>query len=724
MIKEIDICAHMLSDRRNLATAFRMLMVPVTCCIFFKDSIIVQRLVARLSVVLFLFLFNLANAWTGELDVLPGEIDGVKPSGMMRTYLLGQMEEPIQRWKEDYEKRLTAEEIAGYQRRMRELVLQAIGGLPERTPLNPQITGTVVRPGYRAEKIVFESQPKHYVTALLFLPDAERFKPPYPGVIVPCGHNILAKEYEVYQSMGALLALSGMVGLVIDPIDQGERGQYLGEGGWPEISSVSGHINAGIGSILLGQNAARFEIWDDMRAIDYLQSRDEVDPRRIGCAGCSGGGTQTSYMMALDERISAAAPSCYLTSMYRLLTTYGAQDSEQNIFGQLAFGLEHADWIMMRASTPVLICAATKDAFDIGGTWDTFRYAKRLYSRMGFAERLDIMENDVIHSYGPGHREGTARWMSRWLLGKDQVITEPKIELLTNEECRCTPKGQVMLLPGARSVYDLNEDRENKLAELRKVKWAAGDRAELLAEVRRLAGIRRLEELPKPRVELIGNVVRDGYNIEKLVIEHEEGIVLPALLFLPENPKPAAAVLYVHQQGKAFDAGPDGPIERLVRGGKMVLAVDLRGTGETQAALSGNLYNDEFREASIAYLLGRSYVGMRAEDVLVCARYTAERIGQGENKVELIAVGSVGIAALHAAVLEPKLFATVHLSQMLKSWATTIHGRLNTNQMANVIHRSLEHYDLPDLMEVLSERLTVERPVDAMGENIDKEIKK
>ncbi len=658
-------------------------------------------------------IFACSNVRAGELDVLPGEIEGVKPGGMMKGHLLGKIEQPIQRWKNDYEKRKTPQAIAAYQSQMREWVLQAIGGLPERTPLQAQVTGTVRRPGYRVEKILFQSQPKHFVTGLLFLPDAEQFKPPYAGVISPCGHNPLAKEQEVYQSMGATLAINGIAGLVIDPIDQGERGQYLGEGGWPKLSSVSGHINVGIGSILLGRNTARFEIWDDMRAIDYLQSREDIDPKRIGCAGCSGGGTQTSYMVALDDRISAAAPSCYITSMERLLPTRGPQDCEQNLFGQLAFGLEHADWLMMRAPCPTLICAATKDAFDIGGTWETFRYVKRLYSRMGFPERVDILEDDVIHSYKAGHRVGTTQWMSRWLLGKDRHIATPKIELLSKEECRCTPQGKTMLLPGARSVYDLNEDYERELAKQRKAKWAAGERAELLAEVRRLAGVRKLSELPKPRVESRGTLVRNGYKIEKLLIEPEAGVALPALLFLPEKPKSGDVVLYVHERGKSQDAGVGGPIELLVRAGTTVLAVDVRGTGETQAKQSDRGYSDEFKDASLAYLLGRSYVGMRAEDVSVCARYAAQRTGA--DGMRLIAVGNVGIPVLHAAALEPQLFDSVRISGMLKSWATIIHGRLNQNQMPNVVHGALEHYDLPELMNTLGAKIAVGGPVDAMG---------
>ncbi len=629
-----------------------------------------------------------ASAVAGDdLDAPPEKIEGGSPDGMMRRYLLRQVDQAAQRWKDDYEKRKSPAEIAAYQKRLREKFLEAIGGLPDRTPLEPQVTGAIVRPGYRVEYVLFQSQPKHYVTALLFLPDVERFPPPYPGVIVPCGHALPAKGHPEYQSIGALLALNGMAALVYDPIDQGERGQYLGEGGWPKLWGVAAHIAVGTGSILLGRNTARFEIWDGMRAIDYLQSRPEIDPQRIGCTGNSGGGTQTAYLMALDDRIRAASPSCYITSLPRLLTTIGPQDSEQHVFGQLAFGADHADLIMMRAPSPVLICAATKDFFDISGTWDAFRCAKRLYTRMGLAERVDILENDATHNYNTLQREGTARWMSRWLLGKDQAITEPPITLLTEKECRCTPDGQVMALPGARSVYDLNEDCENEFARQRASSWANGDRAALLQQVRRLAGIRQLSELPNPQIEMLGTVTRQGYSIEKLLIKPEEGITLPALLFVPERPKPNSVVLYLHQRGKAADGSP---IERLVQNGESVLAVDLRGTGQTQPATSDSGYSNEYRDAYLAYLLGRSHVGMRAEDVLVCARYAEDRAGGGrEGAVQLVAVGNVGIPALHAAALEPSLFRNVKLSGTLVSWSNVIHNRLNKGLAVSVVHGAL-----------------------------------
>jgi dienelactone hydrolase len=622
------------------------------------------------------------------------------PQAMTAHYLQWRAEMDFRRRSAEYEARKTPEQIAAYQKNLREMFLEAIGGLPERTPLAPQITGVVKREGYRVEKTIFESQPKHFVTALLFLPEAPAFKPPYPGVLIPCGHAKNAKGHEEYQSMGALLALNGMAALVYDPIDQGERGQYLGKGGWPELWGTRAHSLYGVHFVLLGQNTARFEIWDGMRAIDYLQSRPEIDPKRIGCTGNSGGGTQTSYLMALDERIVAAAPSCYLCGFPALLRTIGPQDAEQNIFGQFAFHMDHADYITMRAPRPVLICTATKDFFDVGGAWETFRAAKRLYTRQGFAERVDLMENDAEHNYNQTQREGAARWMSRWLLGKDQPIVEPKLKLLSEEEYRCTPSGQVMLLPGARSVYDLNEDCEKRLAAQRAVIWN-GDRAAALTKFRGVAITSWIEPPPKAKFTSVRTINTADRRIEQLLIEPETGIVLPAVKVAMQNVKKSdRIVLVVHQQGKAAAVAAT---ESFLKAGATVLAVDLRGVGQTKAA-------NEWNDAYTAYLLGRSIVADRAEDILACVRRVKDQ--QPGDKLTLVAYGHVGIPALHAAAVAPDLFDSVKIVGSLHSWSDLLRVRLTDVSMSDVIHGALAVYDLRDLAATLGGKLTLEEPAD------------
>ena len=159
-----------------------------------------------------------------------------------------------------------------------------------------------------------------------------------------------------------------------------------------------------------------------MRAIDYLQSRSDNNPDLIGVTGNSGGGTQTSYLMALDDRIKVAAPSCYLHNL-NSQTKNSMGDAEQNIFGQLAFGMDHPDYVLMNAPRPVKILAATKDFFKIDAVWETFRLLKRYYTDIGYSENVDILENDAGprpnrpdrakkgHRHHP-HLDGDHRWFN------------------------------------------------------------------------------------------------------------------------------------------------------------------------------------------------------------------------------------------------------------------------------------------------------------------------
>ncbi len=510
------------------------------------------RPLSAVAIVLAIF----SQAVAGDLTVLTKEIGGDVPSEMMHGYLMGLAEAALDRRDAEYEKLKTPEDLVAYQKGMRQFYVDQLGGFPKRTPLNAKVVEKLVGNGYRIEKVIYESQPKLFVTALLYLPKTE---PPYPGVLVPCGHSGNGKASEAYQSVCILLAKNGLAALCYDPIEQGERYQLLDEKGRPLVGGTLGHSIVGVGSTLLGRNTATYRIWDGMRSIDYLQSRPDIDPKRIGCTGNSGGGTLTSYLMALDERIACAAPSCYLTSTRRLLEVCGPQDAEQNIHAQVSRGMTHADYVMMRAPKPTLMCTATHDFFPIDGSWISFREAKRFYGRLGFAERVDLIETDAQHGFSTQLRVGAVRWMRRWLLKIDDAITETEPTILTDEEARCTPRGQVMLIEGARTTYDINNDLEKQLSAVRKKFWQTTGKREALAAVRRITGIRHLAELPRPSCEKVGELKRDGYRIEKLVLRPEPGIWLPALAFLPDRPN-GNACLYLHDKGKQVDAAAGGPI--------------------------------------------------------------------------------------------------------------------------------------------------------------------
>lgn len=611
-----------------------------------------------------------------------------------------------------------------YRDRRRSFFLERLGGFPDRTPLNAKTVERMTFDDYTMEKVIFESRPDFPVTAALYLPNSP---PPYPAVLVPCGHAPNGKAYESYQRVSILLAKNGIAALCFDPIGQGERVQILDEAGKPRFGSTVEHTLLGVGCILLGQNTAMYEIWDGMRGIDYLESRREIDPKRIGCTGNSGGGTQTSYLMALDPRVYCAAPNCYITSFSRLLPTIGPQDAEQNIHGQLAFGLDHADYIIMRAPRPTLISAATRDFFDIRGTWDSFREAKQFYGTLGFSERVEIAEFDTEHSYSKGHREATVRWMRRWLLGKDDPITEPEFPVLSDEQMQCTPEGQVLKLPGSKSAFELNSEFADRLAKGREGHRKKTSRKENLDEIREIAGIRPLEDLPSVVVESAGAIQREGYRIEKLRLVTDGKVPLAALAFIPDHPG-ADVALYLNGEGSAAAAGPGGPIEAIVKQGRAVLAVDLRGLGETYPTGSNAFkpsFGSDWQNLFLAYLLGKSYVGMRAEDVAVCARLARTFSPEGvklppaPRKVHLIATGAAAIPALHAAALEPDLFASARFERTIRSWDEIVRTPVTRDQLAGAIHGALRAYDLPDLRAMLPEEWrTMVDPVDGAGDPV------
>jgi len=620
---------------------------------------------------------------------------------MMNRFLMAQAYEALDRRAVAYEQIKTAEDISTWQAQRREFFLAQLGPFPARGPLNPRTAGVLPGDGYRIEKVIFDSQPGHHITANLYLPSGSG---QHPAVLLPCGHDNEGKAAGSYQRAGILMARHGLAVLCYDPISQGERYQALDAEGKPLSHPTAEHTTVDMGSILLGTSTARYRIYDGMRALDYLESRPEIDATRLGCTGCSGGGTLTSYLMALDPRVACAAPVCFLTSLRRLLETLGPQDGEQNIHRDVMDGLDHADFIIMRAPKPTLLGVATRDFFDIEGAWDTFRQAKRIYGRLGFPERVELAEADEQHGYTAPLRVAVARWMRRWLLGVDEPITETDVPVRAPKELWCTPQGQVMLLEGERSVYQINAALGHEMEEARAAGWAAQSPDQRRAVVREAAGIRPLAELSPVTAQRLAVTPLGAGRVETWLLSPEPGIWLSALLFAPATDG-GEACLYLHGGGKEADAGENGPIAARVAAGQTVLALELRGQGDEAL---GKLHKNWL----LAYRLGRSYVGMRAEDILACAHWLAAQGAPDRPKaVHLVAVGEPGPAALHAAALEPEAWASVTLRHSLAAWADLLPAAdACLANMVNLIHGALRVYDLPDLTALVGEKLKIIDP--------------
>ena len=646
---------------------------------------------------------SLAASAAEDLRVIPDESGRPAASAMLHEHLKQQCKDALEHRLAEYEKVKTDDDARRWQAARREFFLRQLDGLPPHPKHVPaQVTGTLSGDGFRVEKILFESRPGLHVTGLLYLPLT---KPPYPAMLLACGHADNGKAYKEYQQVSMLVAQNGIAAFCYDPISQGERSQLLDANGKRVHHCVNQHTLVGIGCILLGTNTARYRIYDGMRALDYLLQRPEIDGRRIGVAGNSGGGTESSYLMALDERIYAAAPGCYLTTFARLLDSSGPQDAEQNIFAQIGFGMDEADYVCMRAPRPTLICASTRDAtFDIVGTWETFRQAKRFYARLGLPERVDLCETDDRHGMVLQLREGTARWMSRWLLGRDVPITEGELKAFDEPQTYVTPKGQILALPGEKSVFALSQEAERQLAAARRKLWSENPPKTMLCKVAHAAGIRPLANLPQPKLERRGSIERAGYRIEKWLLQPEAGIPVPALAFVPPQPD-GEAYLYLHEAGKTAETQA---IESLVRQGHLVLAVDPRGVGETEAKHKREWYRQLFGpngcEFFLSYLLGQPLVGMQAEDILLAARFLAHYDAR-PRKVHLMATGRIGVAALHAAAVESDQFTSVSLTRTLSSWTDLVGEPSAPDYLPTVVHGALKLYDLPDLVRSLGDKI-------------------
>jgi dienelactone hydrolase len=621
----------------------------------------------------------------------------------------------------------TPEQITQRQNELKAFLERSLGELPDRERVESKIVGTLHHEGYDVEKLILQSRDRHHITANLYLPHG---KPPFPGVLVPCGHTANGKAGDTYQQICILLARNGMAALCYDPIGQGERVQKLDASGRPAIAqgSTTEHTMAGIGALLVGRQTATYRVWDGLQALNYLAHDTRIDPRRIGCTGNSGGGTMTAYLMALDDRIAVAAPSCYITSLDRLFATIGPQDAEQNITGQVAAGLDHADFVTMRAPRPTLLCVGTQDFFDIQGSWDTFREVKLIYGRLGFGERVEIFESDEPHGFTSPRRVASARWLRRWPLKSDDAIMEPHLPIAQEKDLQCTPSGQVLNLRDELSVFDLNAQREEKLRSARATFCRRASASEFRSRIKELLGLRGRG--PGPRILRVMQENRTALHlIRKLEMETEPGITLALAEVIPDWPDRKAPILVKLGTDHQRELAHGGPVERSVRRGQRVVLAEMRGMSErgtaTEPARPGSPLGQNVKEAFLSLHIGRPLLGQRVFDLLCLVESLRSNLRPNQFEgFELEATGPAGLAVLHAAALDEEgLIRGIALTKTLCSWADVVRQGVSRNQLACVVPGVLEFYDLPDLAARLEPLpLEIRQSVDAVGQPISRSM--
>lgn len=358
----------------------------------------------------------------------------------------------------------TKADAEAYVKSVQERIRESFGPFPERTPLNPQITGVVDRDTYKIEKLIFESRPGFLVTANVYVPKGRKF--PVPGVIGTCGHSTNGKAAEAYQSFAQGLARQGYVCLIYDPISQGERLQYPDE----HLKSkhrpgVGEHLYGGNQQFLVGEFLGMWRAWDGIRALDYLLTREEVDPKHLGVTGNSGGGTMTTWLCGLEQRWTMAAPSCFVTTFRRNMENELPADTEQCPPKVLSLQLDHADFLAAMAPKPVIILAKERDFFDARGAEEAYARLKRIYQLLGAEENISLFIGPTYHGYSQENREAMYRWFNR-ATGASSAETEPEITIEPDETLLCAPQGQVVNLK-SRPIYEFTRELSEQFAHKR-----------------------------------------------------------------------------------------------------------------------------------------------------------------------------------------------------------------------------------------------------------------
>ncbi len=586
-----------------------------------------------------------------------------------------------------------------YVAHVRKEIRRAFGPSPARTPLAPRITGRLERDGYVVEKVIYESRPGFLVTANLYLP---RTKDRRPAVLGVCGHSDAGKAAAPYQSFAQGLARLGYVVLIIDPIGQGERSQY----GDKPSGGVREHLLAGNQQFLVGEFLGAWRAWDGIRGLDYLLSRPEVDARHIGVTGNSGGGTLTTWIVALDERITMAAPSCFVTTFRRNLENELPADTEQCPPGVLAAGLDHADFIAAMAPRPVILLGKKSDFFDPRGTAEAFRRLRRIYKLLGAEDRIQMVLSPGQHGYAQDSRTEMYRWFNRWTK-VSSAQDEPTLQLEPEATLRCTESGQVATL-GSRTVFSFTKATAEERADERAKKPLAA----------LVPTITDVLKLPKrsgaPDFRILRSLAKRNHprsHAAVYAVETEPGV--QALLYRlsqeslesPPPPGPPRAILYAAHMSSDAELREEPLVRELVAAEPDVpfYACDVRGIGESRPDTGKadsflDPYGSDYFYAIHSLMLDRPYVGQRTHDLLA----VLDLLGTfGHEQVHLVGRGWGSLPATFAALVSPRV-VQVTLKNALTSYRDVATTERYHWPLSSFIPDVVGRFDLPDCYRALA----------------------
>jgi cephalosporin-C deacetylase-like acetyl esterase len=582
------------------------------------------------------------------------------PGSQLKDHVYSRSTRHFERGDAERDALTTPAALRARQEEIRRFFIASIGGLPASdTPLNPRVTGREQGPGFTLEKIIFESRPRHYVTANLYLPEGRTG--PTGAVLFLCGHHATGKQVSEYQKVCQTLVQAGLVVLAQDPIGQGERMSYYEpETGQTRIRAGTGeHEHAGIQTRFVGDQIARYFLHDSMRSIDYLLTRPEVDPARIGVTGNSGGGTQTSLVMLADPRIAAAAPATFITSRGAYQWTGQSQDAEQNWFGFSSAGFDHEDILLAMAPKPVCVLAVKWDFFPIEGTRRTVTRARRSWDLFQRGDALELVEDFSTHSYTLPLAQAAARFFARHLLDREIEPATLQPKPMPEERLHATKSGQVRgELSQAEFVFEANLARLELFESQRRAAGPAG-RQRGLAWLREQVFNARDPIEPNPRYFERRTPLGD------LVVDVAFWWSQPALANLgmlfrspgATGPQPVTIALW-DDGTNALSRHADWLRQECARG-RAVLVLNLCGIGPLQpdpVNRRDDGTNSTFRKlVDDLSFIGDSLAALRTFETLRAIDVLADWHGFDAGQIRIHGRGRAGMYGRLAAALDPRI---------------------------------------------------------------------
>ncbi|WP_127587890.1 acetylxylan esterase [Paenibacillus koleovorans] len=596
------------------------------------------------------------------------------------------------------------QELERRQAWIRQQFLHSIGGLPEEAPsLEPDLTGTIPCDGYRIEKVLFHSRNKTAVSSNLYIPDG--LDAPTGAVLFLSGHFEMAKHHPDYQCVCQHLVRAGLVVLAIDPIGQGERLSYYEPAASAALirGGVAEHDHVGSQCLLLGDSLARYFLHDAMRAVDYLCTRPEVDPARIGVTGNSGGGTQTSMMMLADPRIAAAAPATFIMNRRTYLYAGGAQDAEQIWPGFSSAGLDHEDILLAMAPKPVLVLAVKYDFFPIEGTRETVDRTRRFWEMYGREANLRYVEDTWTHRYTEKLARAAAQFFSEHLLRRDAA--SGAIRPMEPAELWCTGSGQVH---GAdsRKVYHENIDRAAQSSLYRAGLQPEARRDRALGWLRDKVLANREHGELNPRLNMVKGYL-DELSVYNAAWWSQKGIMNYAWIFrsvhLANETLPVTIAVW--DGGTHSMQAHIGWIRTRCAQGYSVMVLDVSGVGILQPHALSNRDTLDFYEiihklACDLIWLNDSLAAVRVNDVLRAVDVVKELPLMDYTQVQVYAYGKYGVYGLLAASLDERIEA-VSWEKPLSSYEELVRSQYyDSRDISSILLPGILSYcDLPELRD-------------------------